>query len=164
LSPYFINVSAAINRIAAAGDNVTPALIAAAQSALSQLQAQVTQSSGSSTGLSAYIANMNTQMQFVMNQGNQQMADYFAKVLNAANQLYVDAQASAAAIKAEPAPTVTVTVTATPKPTETPWNIKPGGVIKKTFTCIKKVGTVTTTKVVKAFIVQCPTGFILLKK
>jgi uncharacterized protein with FMN-binding domain len=164
LTQYFNNVSTAINRIAAAGDNVTPTLIAAAQNALAQLQTQVNQSSGSSAALAAYIANANAGMQYFMNQGNQAISDYYAKVVAAASQLYVDAQASAAAIKAEPAPTVTVTVTATPKPTETPWNIKPGGVIKKTFTCVKKVGTVTTTKVVKAFIVQCPTGFTLLKK
>ena len=103
-------------------------------------------------------------MQFVMNQGNQQMSDYFAKVVAAANQLYVDAQASAAAIKAEPAPTVTVTVTATPKPTVPAVVIKPGSVIKKTFTCVKTIKGVTTKQTLKAFIVKCPLGFTLVKK
>ncbi len=164
LSPYFTAVSTSISRIATAGSEGRSAAIAAAQSALSQLQTQVNQSSGSSAGLTAYLANLNTQMQFVMNQGNQQMSDYFAKVVAAANQLYVDAQASAAAIKAEPAPTVTVTVTATPKPTEPAVMVKPGSVIKKTFTCVKTIKGVTTKQTLKAFIVKCPLGFTLVKK
>lgn len=96
------------------------------------------------------------------------MADYFAKVILAANKLYADAEASAAAIKAEPAPTVTVTVTATPavapKPTINSVINKNTGVIKKTFTCIKTVSGVTTRKTISAFIVKCPTGFTLVKK
>ena len=103
-------------------------------------------------------------MQYFVGQGNQAISEYYAKVVAAANQLYVDAQASAAAIKAEPAPTVTVTVTATPKPTEPAVIVKPGSVIKKTFTCIRNIGGVTTKKTVKAFIVKCPLGFKLLKK
>ena len=99
-----------------------------------------------------------------MGQGNQAISDYYAKVVAAANQLYVDAQASAAAIKAEPAPTVTVTVTATPKPTINSVINKNTGVIKKTFTCIKTVSGVTTRKTISAFIVKCPTGFTLVKK
>ena len=103
-------------------------------------------------------------MQYFVGQGNQAISDYYAKVVAAANQLYVDAQASAAAIKAEPAPTVTVTVTATPKPTEPAVIVKPGSVIKKTFTCVKTTKGVTTKQTLKAFIVKCPLGFTVVKK
>jgi uncharacterized protein with FMN-binding domain len=164
LSPYFTAVSTAISRIATAGSDGRSAAIAAAQSALSQLQAQANQSSGSTAGVTAYLANINTQMQFVMNQANQQMSEYYAKVVAAANQLYVNAQASAAAVKAIPAPNVTVTVTATPKATEPAIVVKPGSVIKKTFTCVKTIKGVTTKQTLKAFIVKCPLGFTLVKK
>ena len=103
-------------------------------------------------------------MQYFVGQGNQAISDYYAKVGAAANQLYVDSQASAAAIKAEPVPTVTVTVTATPKPTEPAVIVKPGSVIKKTFTCVKTTKGVTTKQTLKAFIVKCPLGFTLVKK
>ena len=164
LSPYFTAVSTAISRIATAGSEGRSAAIAAAQSALSQLQTQVNQSSGSSAALTAWITNANAGMQYFVGQGNQAISDYYAKVVAAANQLYVDAQASAAAIKAEPAPTVTVTVTATPKPTEPAVIVKPGSVIKKTFTCVKTIKGVTTKQTLKAFIVKCPLGFTLVKK
>ena len=164
LSPYFTAVSTAISRIATAGSEGRSAAIAAAQSALTQLQTQVNQSSGSSAALTAWIANANAGMQYFVGQGNQSISDYYAKVVAAANKLYVDAQASAAAIKAEPAPTVTVTITATPKPTEPAVVVKPGSVIKKTFTCVKTVKGVTTKQTLKAFIVKCPLGFTLVKK
>jgi hypothetical protein len=169
LAPYFSAVSAAISRIASSGGEGRSAAIAAAQSALSQLQSAVNASQGSSDAINAYIANANAGMQYFVNKGNQDISDYYVKVAKAANQLYLDAQASAAAIKAEPAPTVTVTVTATatvtatPKPTPSSVIIKPGGVIKKTFSCIKTLNGVTTTQVVKAFIVKCPVGFTLKK-
>jgi len=164
LTPYFTAVSTAISRIANAGSEGRSAAIASAQSALARLQTTSQSSGGSSVDASNYVTWVNQQMQFVINQGNQQMSDYFAKVVAAANQLYVDAQASAAAIKAEPAPTVTVTVTATPKPTEAAIVVKPGSVIKKTFTCVKTVKGVTTKQTLKAFIVKCPLGFTLVKK
>ena len=169
LAPYFTAVSTAISRIATAGSEGRANAIANAQAALSQLQSMVNQSSGSSDALNAYISNANAGMQYFVNKGNQDISDYYVKVAKAANQLYLDVQASAAAIKAEPAPTVTVTVTATatvtatPKPTPSSVIIKPGGVIKKTFSCIKTLNGVTTTQVVKAFIVKCPAGFTLKK-
>ena len=173
LAPYFSAVSSAINAIASAGSEGRSRAIAAAQSALSQLQSVASQSSGSSDAINAYIANANTQMQYVMSQGNQQMSDFYAKVVAAANQLYADAQAKAdksitdakavlATMSPAPGPTVTVTVTATPAPP--PILIKPGGVIKKTFTCVKTVAGVKTTRVIKAIVIKCPTGFTLLKK
>ena len=62
-------------------------------------------------------------------------------------------------------PTVTVFVTVAPTPTEVPFVIKPGaGVVLKTFTCSKKVGNLTTKKVLKAKVVKCPTGYKLVKK
>ncbi len=157
LSSYFSAVSSAISQISSAsGDNRTRA-IANAQAALSRLQSVAGQPSGNCD-----VGNLNTQMSFVMSQGNQAMTDYYAKVVAAANKLYVNAQASAAAIEASPAPTVTVTVTA--KPSGPAIVVAPGSVIKKTFTCIRNIGGVTTKKTVKAFIVKCPLGFKLLKK
>lgn len=159
---YFSQVSSAISQIASSSGDSRSRAIAAAQSALSQLQAVVNQGGGSS-GTSC-TDTLNTQMQFVMNQGNQAMIAYYAKVIAAADKLYADAQASAAAIKAIPAPTVTVTVTATPKPSIGSVINKNTGVIKKTFVCTRKFAGVTTKKTLTAFIVKCPTGFTLVKK
>ena len=62
-------------------------------------------------------------------------------------------------------PTVTVFVTVAPSPTDAPFVIKPGaGVVLKTFTCSKKVGNLTTKKVLKAKVIKCPTGYKLVKK
>ena len=62
-------------------------------------------------------------------------------------------------------PTVTVFVTVAPSPSDVPFVIKPGaGVVLKTFTCSKKVGNLTTNKVLKAKVVKCPTGYKLVKK
>ena len=68
------------SQISAAWINSLSSAIAAAQSALSQLQTQVNQSSGSSTGITSYITNANSQMQFAVNQGNQMVADFYAKL------------------------------------------------------------------------------------
>ena len=163
------DLSNAISRIASSGGEGRSSAIAAANAALNNLRAAISGSSGNlSASAAAYVNYINQQMQFSITRGNQQMADYFAKVILAANKLYADAEASAAAIKAEPAPTVTVTVTATPavapKPTINSVINKNTGVIKKTFTCIKTVSGVTTRKTISAFIVKCPTGFTLVKK
>ncbi len=172
LSSYLSQISTILSLLARNGGEGSSTSLNNARNALSTLQAQVladsnqTQTSTSSASLTSYVSNMNAQVTYVMAQANQAIADYYAKVQLASNQLYVDAQASAAAVSASPAPTVTVTVTATPTPiiTPPPLVFKPAGVIKKTFTCVKTVSGKTTSKVIKAVIVKCPTGFKLLKK
>ena len=162
-APYFSQVSSAISQIASSSGDSRSRAIAAAQAALAQLQTVVSQG-GSSGGGTSCTDNLNTQMQFVMNQGNQAMITYYAKVIAAADKLYADAQASAAAIKAEPAPTVTITVTATPKTSNTSVINTGLGVIKKSFVCTRTFAGITTKKTIKAFIVKCPVGFTLVKK
>lgn len=130
--------------------------------------------------LSTYVANMNSQLSYIVTMTNKAITEYYVRVQAAANHLYADAQASAAALSASPSPTptVTVTVTATPVPTSTATPIasesstsasfsivtKPGLVIRKTYTCVKTVGGKTTKKLLQGIIMKCPTGFTLLKK
>ena len=170
LSSYLNQISNVLSLLSRSGGEGSSTSLTNARNALTTLQAQVTTDSTlspSASSFASYVAFMNTQIAFVTAQANQAIADYYAKVKIAANKLFVDAQASAAAISASPAPTVTVTVTATPTPTTSaiPAVVyKPGGVIKKTFKCVKTVAGKTTTKIIKAVIVKCPTGFKLLKK
>ena len=170
LTSYLTQISNILSLLSRNGGEGSSTSLTNARNALTALQAQVTSDSTlspSASSFASYVAFMNTQIAFVTAQANQAIADYYAKVKIAANKLFVDAQASAAAVSASPAPTVTVTVTATPTPTPSavPAVVyKPGGVIKKTFKCVKTVAGKTTTKTLKAVIVKCPTGFKLLKK
>lgn len=165
-SSYLASISNVLSILSSISGDRTSTAVTNARNALlalqSKIQSDANQPAASTSGIDNYIANANTQMAFVIAQANQQMADYFAKVQSASNQMYVDAQASAAAVSASPAPTVTVTVTATPTPP--PVLIKPGGVIKKTFICAKTVAGKTTKQTIKALVVKCPTGFVLVKK
>ena len=117
-------------------------------------QSQYASAAGTVPSAAAYL---NQQFANLTSSANQAIADYYSKVQKAADTLYANAVASAAAI---PTPTVTVTVTVTASP---PINLAPGVVIKKTFTCVKTVLGVTTTKVLKAVIVKCPLGFKVKK-
>lgn len=154
-------------------------------------QPQTPASSSNSTAETAYIANLNASAQYTIQQANTAITDYYTKVQNAANQLYTDAQTSStqvltdaqakadqtltdAQVKADKivadaqAKADAIKAAAAPKPSPSlvspPLNLKPGGVIKKSYTCVKTVGKITTKKVMTGIIVKCPTGFKLLKK
>ena len=125
----------------------------------SQVQSEQSQYASAAGTVPSAAAYLNQQFANLASSANQAIAEYYSKVQTAANTLYTNAVASAAAI---PTPTVTVTVMLTVTASQ-PINFAPGVVIKKTFTCVKTVLGVTTTKVVKAVVVKCPLGFKVKK-
>ncbi len=176
LSNYLSGISSAISQLAQGG----VASIGAKNSLIflqTQIQGDLNTSLSFPSSIASYLYDLNSQLGQLIAQTNQAIADHFAQNVAAQNKLYTDAQAAAAALMPKPAPTVTVTayatVTATPEPVTTQAPaitqvagspiIKTGGIIKKSITCVKTVGGKTTTKVVKGFIVKCPTGFALPK-
>ncbi len=169
---YSSQIAAALSSLSKVQPDSGASSLTAARSTLTTLQVQVQSESnqyqGMPSNLSGYVSMLNSEFAALVSQANLAISNYYASVQAAASKMYTEVQASAAAVKAIPAPTVTVTVTATATATAAPTTpafiIKPGGVIKKTFTCVQKVGAKTTTKIVKGFIMSCPTGFTLLKK
>ena len=163
---YIAQISTVLTQLSrVSGDGGSSALTTARNSLTSlqaQIQTETSQYQSSPGNLASYVAMVNSQFANLVSQANQSIAAYYLEVQNAADALYANAQASAAAIKAIPAPTVTVTVTATPAPP--PVLIKPGGVILKSFTCLKTVAGKTSKQKLKGFVMKCPTGWVLVKK
>ena len=173
-SAYISQISSAqsqLNGVTGTTGAVASAL-ASAKGALTSLKSQVTTEQGQYASMAGTVQNgamiLNSQFSTLVNQANQAISDYYTAVQNAAADFYSKAVAAAAAI---PTPTVTVTATATvtamvtvtATPTQPQFNLAVGTVIKKSFTCVKTLFGVTTTKVIKAAVVKCPLGYKLKK-
>ncbi len=178
-SAYLAQISSAqssLNSVGGSGttlSNSAASALSAAKSALNALRSQVQSEQSQYASIAGTVqsgaAILNSQFAQLVSGANQAIADYYSKVQNAAATLYSSAVAAAAAI---PTPTVTVmatvtatvtamvTVTATPP---TPQYVLAAGAIKKTYTCVRTLFGVTTTKVLKALVVKCPLGFKLKK-
>ena len=173
-SAYIAQISSAqsqLNGVTGTTGTVATSL-AAAKSALTALKNQVTTEQGQYASIAGTVQNgaaiLNGQFAQLVAGANQAISDYYVAVQNAAAAFYSKALAAAAAI---PTPTVTVTATATvtamvtvtATPTQPQFNLAVGTVIKKSFTCVKTLFGVTTTKVIKAAVVKCPLGYKLKK-
>jgi len=121
------------------------------------MQSAVAGSQTNPTSLATYIPALNLQMTTYVAQTQQTIDSYYLSVQNSAKNLFAKAQASAAALATSPTPKVTATTSAAVQ-------YKLANVIKKTYTCVRTVGGVTTKKVLKSVVVKCPAGYKLLKK
>jgi len=161
LSIYLQQVSAILALIPGGTEDVSASSLIKTRNSLlalqTAMQSAVAGSQTNPTSLATYIPALNLQMTTYVAQTQQTIDSYYLSVQNSAKNLFAKAQASAAALATSPTPKVTATTSAAVQ-------YKLANVIKKTYTCVRTVGGVTTKKVLKSVVVKCPAGYKLLKK